>query len=118
MWYTWKTACSLTREIRRTRSEGSVAQFCIVELHSHAQIVKAAIKSEASASAYNSSDQSLIEWQFAMYDVFISFFFRVVELSTINKMRIANVAMIFGPTLMSNSKVNIPLFLIFTQTTL
>ena len=75
MWYTWKTACSLAREIRRTRSEGSVAQFCIVELHSHAQIVKAAIKSEASDSAYNSSDQSLIEWQFAMYDVFISFFF-------------------------------------------
>ena len=75
VWYTWKTACSLAREIRRTRSEGSVAQFCIVELHSHAQIVKAAIKSEASDSAYNSSDQSLIEWQFAMYDVFISFFF-------------------------------------------
>ena len=54
-----------------------------------------------------------------MYDVFISFFFfRVVELSTINKMGVPNVAMIFGPTLMSNSKVNIPLFLIFTQTTL
>lgn len=50
--------------------------------------------------------------------IYFIFFFRVVELSAINKMGVPNVAMIFGPTLMSNSKVNIPLFLIFAQTTL
>ena len=34
------------------------------------------------------------------------FFFRVVELVTVNKMGGPNVAMIFGPTLMSNENVN------------
>ena len=33
-------------------------------------------------------------------------FFRVVQLDAVNKMKLSNVAMIFGPTLMSNENVS------------
>ena len=47
-----------------------------------------------------------------LFLIFLGLIFRVVELVAVNKMGVPNIAMIFGPTLMSNENVSTDLLLV------